>query len=191
VYFGDRSESKAFEEADDSTGAVTTRWLVLALAVTLAREVFAASAAVPIYIEDSHAGSFYWLAEHLDLEEECTLIHFDAHSDASAIFDSDEVRNRLRRVASPEERRELLERWRQVGAIQCFNWIEPLMPEPITNLIWVRGEKVKKPFFRRPRPSSSMANWKRRHGRPVLWQHAAASLDWKTSARTLRTARQW
>jgi hypothetical protein len=124
---------------------VIIRWLALVLAVALAREGFAASAGVPIYIEDSHAGSFYWLAQHLDLEEECTLIHFDAHSDASAIFDSDELRNRLRRVASPEQRRELLERWRLAGAIQCFNWIEPLMPEPITNLIWVRGEKVKRP----------------------------------------------
>jgi hypothetical protein len=124
---------------------VTIRWIAFVLAVALARNGFAASSALPIYIEDSHAGSFYWLAQHLDLEEECTLIHFDAHSDASAIFDSDELRNRLRRVASPEERRELLERWRQAGAIQCFNWIEPLMPEPITNLIWVRCEKLRKP----------------------------------------------
>jgi len=123
---------------------VIIRWLALVLAVALARETFAASAGVPIYMEDSHAGSFYWLAEHLDLEEECTLIHFDAHSDASAIFDSDELRNRLRRVASPEERRELLERWRQTGAIQCFNWIEPFMPAPFANLIWVRGEKLRK-----------------------------------------------
>jgi hypothetical protein len=145
LHFGDRSESKAFEEANHSTGAVTIRWIALVLAVALARDGFAASAAVPIYIEDSHAGSFYWLAQHLDLEEECTLIHFDAHSDASAIFDSDELRNRLRRVASPEERRELLERWRQAGVIQCFNWIEPLMPAPVANLIWVRGEKLRKP----------------------------------------------
>jgi hypothetical protein len=144
VHFGDRSESQAVEEADHPSGPVTIRWIALVLAVALTRAGFAASAAVPIYIEDSHAGSFYWLAQHLDLEEECALIHFDAHSDASAIFDSDELRNRLRRVASMEERQELLERWRQVGAIQCFNWIEPLMPAPIANLIWVRGEKLQK-----------------------------------------------
>ena len=123
---------------------MTIRWIALVLAVASARAGFAASATVPIYIEDSHAGSFYWLAQHLDLEEECTLIHFDAHSDASAIFDSDELRDRLRRVTSPEERQELLERWRQAGAIQCFNWIEPLMPAPIANLIWIRGEKLRK-----------------------------------------------
>ena len=93
--------------------------------------------ALPIYIEDNHAGSFYWLAEHLDLDEEYTLVHFDAHSDASQIFDSDKIRERLRRVGSLEERRQLLERWRAAGAIQCFNWIEPLMPAPISRAIWV------------------------------------------------------
>jgi Bacterial capsule synthesis protein PGA_cap len=102
----------------------------------------AAPITVPIYIEDSHAGSFYWLAEHLDLDEEYTLIHFDAHTDASAIFDSDKLRERLRRVGSLEERQNLLEQWRSAGAIQCFNWIEPLMPAPISQVLWVhRGRR--------------------------------------------------
>ena len=92
---------------------------------------------LPIYIEDNHAGSFYWLAEHLDLDAEYTLIHFDAHSDASAIFDSDKIRDRLRRVVSVEERQQLLQRWRAAGTIQCFNWIEPLMPAPIARVLWV------------------------------------------------------
>jgi Bacterial capsule synthesis protein PGA_cap len=94
---------------------------------------------LPVYIEDNHAGSFYWLAEHLDLDEPYTLVHFDAHSDASQIFDSDKIRERLRRVGSLEERRQLLERWRAAGAIQCFNWIEPLMPAPIARVIWVHS----------------------------------------------------
>jgi hypothetical protein len=96
-----------------------------------------APVALPVYMEDNHAGSFYWLAEHLDLDEEYTLIHFDAHSDASAIFDSDKIRERMRRVPSTEDRRQLLVRWRAAGAIQCFNWIEPLMPAPISRVIWV------------------------------------------------------
>jgi hypothetical protein len=121
---------------------VTLRWIALVFAAALARSAFAASSAVPIYFEDSHAGSFYWLAENLDLDEEFTLIHFDAHSDASALFDSDQLRDRLRRVASTEERRQLLDRWRQDGVIQCFNWIEPLMPAPISNVIWVPGPKL-------------------------------------------------
>jgi len=87
-------------------------WTVLVLLAATARWSGAARVTLPIYIEDNHAGSFYWLAEHLDLDEEYTLIHFDAHSDASAIFDSDKIRERLRRVASLEERRQLLGRWR-------------------------------------------------------------------------------
>ena len=118
------------------------RWAALVLFAAATRWTSAAPITVPIYIEDSHAGSFYWLAGHLDLDEEYTLIHFDAHSDASGIFDSDRVRERLRRVASVEERRELLERWRIAGAIQCFNWIEPLMPSPISRVIWVRARDV-------------------------------------------------
>jgi hypothetical protein len=123
---------------------VSVRWIVLVLFAAFARSSEASPITLPIYLEDSHAGSFYWLAQHLDLDEEITLIHFDAHSDASAIFDSDKVRERLRRVVSVEERRELLERWREAGVVQCFNWIEPLMPLPISNVIWVRGEKLSK-----------------------------------------------
>jgi poly-gamma-glutamate capsule biosynthesis protein CapA/YwtB (metallophosphatase superfamily) len=123
---------------------VSVRWIALVLFAAFARWTDASPITLPIYLEDSHAGSFYWLAQHLDLDEEITLIHFDAHSDASAIFDSDKLRERLRRVVSVEERRELLERWREAGVVQCFNWIEPLMPAPISSLIWVRGEKLRK-----------------------------------------------
>jgi hypothetical protein len=123
---------------------VSVRWIALVLFAAFARWSEGSPITLPIYLEDSHAGSFYWLAQQLDLDEEITLIHFDAHSDASAIFDSDKLRERLRRVVSVEERRELLERWREAGVVQCFNWIEPLMPAPISNVIWVRGEKVSK-----------------------------------------------
>ena len=115
------------------------RWLAVALFAAATRwTATAAPITLPIYIEDNHAGSFYWLADHLDLDEEYTLIHFDAHTDASGIFDSDQIRERLRRVGSLEERHQLLERWRAKGAIQCYNWIEPLMPAPISRVLWVR-----------------------------------------------------
>ncbi len=96
------------------------------------------AAPLPVYIEDNHAGTFYWLAEHLDLDQPCTLLHFDAHSDASAIFDSDKIRRALRQVSSSSERRDLLAQWRNDGTVQCFNWIEPLMPSPISRVIWIR-----------------------------------------------------
>src|SRR5437867_7696957 len=104
----------------------------------------AASAAniLPIHIEDNHAGTFYWLAQNIDLEQAYTLILFDAHSDASGIFDSDKIRDALRNVASPQDRQALLDRWRRTGAVQCFNWIEPLMSAPITKVIWVPAEQL-------------------------------------------------
>jgi poly-gamma-glutamate capsule biosynthesis protein CapA/YwtB (metallophosphatase superfamily) len=102
----------------------------------------AAAKVLPIYIEDNHAGTFYWLTQHIDLDQPCTLIIFDAHSDASGIFDSDKIRGALRNVASPRDRQALLDRWRSEGAVQCFNWIEPLMPAPIAKVIWVPAEKL-------------------------------------------------
>jgi hypothetical protein len=97
---------------------------------------------LPIYIEDNHAGTFYWLAQNIDLDQSYTLILFDAHSDASGIFDSDKIRDALRNVASAQDRQTLLDRWRSNGSVQCFNWIEPLMPAPIEKVIWVPAEKL-------------------------------------------------
>src|ERR1044072_9216986 len=79
--------------------------------------------ALPIYIEDNHAGTFHWLAQNLDLDQQCTLLLFDADSDASGIFDSDKIRAALRNVASSQDRQSLLDRWRRAGVVQCFNWI--------------------------------------------------------------------
>src|SRR5262249_26116345 len=97
---------------------------------------------LPIYIEDNHAGAFYWLAQNIDLDHSYTLIHFDAHSDASDIFDSDKIRYAIRNVASVQDRQTLLNRWRSNGTVQCFNWIEPLMPAPVEKVIWVPAEKL-------------------------------------------------
>src|SRR6266496_5566152 len=115
-------------------------WLAALLVVPGAAS--AEANVLPIYIEDNHAGTFYWLAQTIDLDQPCTLIFFDAHSDASGIFDSDKIRSALRNVASVEVRQKLLDRWRAKGAVQCFNWIEPLMPAPIAKVIWVPAEKL-------------------------------------------------
>jgi hypothetical protein len=117
--------------------------LLLTAALLIAVHAAAARAgALPIYIEDNHAGTFYWLAQNIDLEEPCTFVLFDAHSDASGIFDSDKIRDALRNVASNEARQELFEHWRSKGTVQCFNWIEPLMPAPIAKVIWVPAERL-------------------------------------------------
>src|SRR5438552_15818301 len=95
---------------------IAALFLAAASAATAAKRL-------PIYIEDNHAGTFYWLAQNIDLEQAYTLILFDAHSDASGIFDSDKIRDALRNVASSEARQELLDRWRSKGTVQCFNWL--------------------------------------------------------------------
>src|SRR6478672_1788719 len=111
-------------------------------ALLVAGHAILAANVLPIYIEDNHAGTFYWLAQKIDLDQSYTLILFDAHSDASGTFDSDKIRYALRHVASTQDRQALLDRWRSKGAVQCFNWIEPLMPAPIAKVIWVPAEKL-------------------------------------------------
>jgi hypothetical protein len=122
--------------------------LCIAALLVVPQAASAVANVLPIYIEDNHAGTFYWLADNVDLEQTYTLILFDAHSDASGIFDSDKIREGLRVVASREARRKLLEQWRSKGAVQCFNWIEPLMPAPIAKVIWVPAEKLSAPEMR-------------------------------------------
>jgi Bacterial capsule synthesis protein PGA_cap len=116
--------------------------LCIAALLVAASPAAAGTKVLPIYMEDNHAGTFYWLAQNIDLDQPCTLILFDAHSDASGIFDSDKIRDALRNVAFAQDRQTLLDRWRSKGAVQCFNWIEPLMPSPIAKVIWVPAEKL-------------------------------------------------
>src|SRR6476659_6649669 len=132
---------------------MTARALVLCTAALLvaASALPGRAKALPIYIEDNHAGTFYWLAKNIDLDQSYTLVLFDAHSDASGIFDSDKIRNALRDFASNEARQELLDRWRSKGSVQCFNWIEPLMPAPIEKVIWVPAERLSESQIREHR----------------------------------------
>src|SRR5437660_5036959 len=118
-------------------------------ALLIAASPAIAGKVLPIYIEDNHAGTFYWLAQKLDLDQPCTLILFDAHSDASGIFDSDRIRNALRNVTSSQDRQALLDHWRSDGTVQCFNWIEPLMPAPIARVIWVPADTLSAPELSR------------------------------------------
>ncbi len=111
-------------------------WLVLGVGRVAAAPI------LPVYLEDCHAGNFYWLAQTLDLDQPYLLLHFDAHSDANALFDSDTVRDALRKVVNVEERTHRLDSWRKLGTVQCFNWIEPLMPRPFERVVWVPAERL-------------------------------------------------
>jgi hypothetical protein len=116
-------------------GGLCFCWAAAAMSVCALGNLVASPARLPIYIEDSHAGSFYFLAQHLDLDRPHTFLLFDAHSDASAIFNSDAIRATIR--SADLEKKDLFRTWRQAGKIQAYNWIEPLMPRPFTQVIWV------------------------------------------------------
>jgi cell wall-associated NlpC family hydrolase len=124
-------------------------------ALLIAPSAVAGAKVLPIYIEDNHAGTFYWLAQNIDLDQSYALVLFDAHSDASGIFDSDKIRDALRNVASTQDRQTLLDRWRSKGSVQCFNWIEPLMPAPIEKVIWVPAEKLSASQIRKHRQKAT------------------------------------
>jgi len=97
---------------------------------------------LPVYIEDSHAGSYYFFVEKLNLADEYQLILFDKHSDATEAFDSDSIRKSVSKAKKDFSLDELFKTWRSQGIIQCFNWIEPLMPKPFSSVIWVAGKEL-------------------------------------------------
>lgn len=108
----------------------------------LAVATLQAGTVLPVFLADNHSQSFAWVSRTLDLDEPHVLVLVDAHSDASAVERSDEVRERLRRVVSVKERAQRVEDWRQVGRVQAFNWIEPLMPRPFERVLWIAGRKL-------------------------------------------------
>lgn len=93
---------------------------------------------LPVYLEDNHAGTLQFLARTLDLDEAYVLVLVDAHSDATRARDAAALVEGLRRVASPSEREQRVRTWRREGEIQAFDWISPLLPRPIAQVIWVR-----------------------------------------------------
>jgi len=97
---------------------------------------------LPIYIEDSHAGTFYWIFKKINPTEEYTLILFDQHSDVTGVLDSDYYRRIIHSFKTEKNTDYLIQKWRQNGQIQNYNWIEPLMPKPISEVIWVPQKKI-------------------------------------------------
>lgn len=92
---------------------------------------------LPSYLQENHNGSFRWIATHIDLDEPHLLILIDAHSDATTVDHSDEIREGIRRVVTLEERAQRIDRWTSNGRIQAYNWIEPLLPSPIERVLWI------------------------------------------------------
>ena len=97
-------------------------------------------ATIPLYFEDNHAGSFYFFSKNLNLDKSYTILLFDKHSDSGQVIDSDLIRQQLRH--SKTNKKALFDKWREMGLIQCSNWIEPLMPKPFADVIWVAGDNL-------------------------------------------------
>lgn len=92
---------------------------------------------LPVFIADNHAETAGWITRNFDLDDPHVLVLIDAHSDASAVERSEELREELRRVPSEKERAIRVENWRKSGRLQAFNWIEPLMPRPLDRVMWL------------------------------------------------------
>lgn len=92
---------------------------------------------LPVFLSDNHAETFGWITRTFDLDAPHVLVLVDAHSDASAVERSEEVREELRRVASQKDRATRVEMWRSTGRLQAYNWIEPLMPRPAEQVVWL------------------------------------------------------
>ncbi len=101
-----------------------------------------ASQTLPVFLADNHAETFGWISRTFDPDARYQLVLVDAHSDASMAERSEEIRENLRRVPSAEVRAERVEQWRQAGRIQAFNWIEPLMPRPLDQVLWLAAPEL-------------------------------------------------
>lgn len=95
-----------------------------------------------MFLADNHAETAGWITRNFDLDGSHILVLVDAHSDASAVERSEEMREELRRVPSAKERAVRVENWRKSGRLQAFNWIEPLMPRPLDDVLWLAAPEL-------------------------------------------------
>lgn len=113
---------------------LSVRLLAVALASASAAQ---AGRELPVFIADNHAETAGWITRNFDLDVPHVLVLVDAHSDASAVERSEDLREEMRRVPSEGDRADRIEKWRMEGRLQAFNWIEPLMPRPLDQVLWL------------------------------------------------------
>ena len=140
-----------FSEKNPSS-TLAARLLCLLVSCALAAWGQEGHRPLPIYFEDNHAGTFHFLATSLDLTQPCTLVLVDAHSDSSRPGRMETLIEGIRRVGTPEERENRIRTWRRNGTMQAFDWILPLMPRPVSKVIWVRPNAPRTMKAREPLP---------------------------------------
>lgn len=120
-----------------SNPLVRSVWILLACAGFLR-----AGQTLPVFLSDNHAETFGWITRTFDPDVPHQLVLVDAHPDASTAERSEDIREGLRRVPSVRAREENVEKWREQGRIQAFNWIEPLMPRPLDHVCWLAAPQL-------------------------------------------------
>jgi len=100
---------------------------------------------LPVFLADNHAETFAWITRTFHPDDAHLMVLVDAHSDASAVERSEELREGLRRVANETGRAARVESWRAQGRLQAFNWIEPLMPRPVDRVLWLAAPELAEP----------------------------------------------
>lgn len=105
--------------------------------------IWGSYAAVPvIYLEQSHTGSFTFFTETTDRTRDYRLLLVDAHPDSNAATNSDAIRDGVLSISNLRQRARRLDQWRKEGRIQCYNWLEPLMPRPVASVYWMPAKEL-------------------------------------------------
>ena len=160
------------------------RWLLpFCTAVICAR----AGQELPVFIADNHAETAGWITRTFDLDEPHVLVLVDAHSDATAVERSEEIREQLRRVATESDRAARVETWRTSGRLQAFNWIEPLMPRPLDRVMWLAARSLGD----RQRAAKTLEAADSLDGRLEVEPRSAGSFARRWETHDLRNFREW
>ncbi|MBN2771322.1 MAG: CapA family protein [Spirochaetes bacterium] len=120
---------------------VTTYFLFIIICACSVLEARNARPVIPVYFSDNHGGSFYFIADNVDYRKKYTLLLFDMHSDARSIPNSDFMREVLL-SSTYDNVYPVFTSWNERGIVQCYNWIEPLLPAPIDKVIWVPSQSL-------------------------------------------------
>ncbi len=157
--------------------------MAIAATASLAR----AGQELPVFIADNHAETAGWITRNFDLDEPHVLVLIDAHSDASAVERSEEIREELRRVPSEKERAVRVENWRKNGRVQAFNWIEPLMPRPLDSVLWLAAPALAD----EERAAKNREATDSLDGRLEVEPRSAGSLEHRWETCDLKGFREW
>lgn len=140
-----------------------------------------------MFIADNHAETAGWITRNFDLDEPHVLVLVDAHSDASAVERSEEIREELRRVPSEKDRATRVENWRKNGRLQAFNWIEPLMPRPLDHVLWLAAGSLDA----KQRAAKTLEAVESLDGRMEVEPRSAGSFDKRWETCDLKGFREW